>query len=349
MNELLLYKNPFIFDRIHELGLDCTEALCMYQVGFLGFTGSGINRIDPGIFRISPTSIIPNYRITQSFSDIMYARAEELVKKHNSFKIRWTGVCCAAILKVLSPLTNNIEILSNKDHVVLIPDEFKHLKVTIVDDIKFISSEIFDKTFISDVCCMCLLSHVLRGWKIGNYTSDAKNINGGVDLYRETIKTMNIGKRYANAYKDCVQINKFYNNTTQAYNNIYNYFGKMIDQSPVAIKSSFDLYWWIRFCMQWNANRWQYLGLTGKNNNTVDFFDHNDFQVWSIQNHETKGRHTLVDFLGYDILKFNTSKMNLVELGNRKTTWKISFADSEGNTAIEPFAVTKEMVQGVIK
>ena len=56
MNDLLIYKNPYIFDRLMELGVDYTDALSMYQVGFLGYTGSGINRIDPGVFRISKSS-----------------------------------------------------------------------------------------------------------------------------------------------------------------------------------------------------------------------------------------------------------------------------------------------------
>lgn len=352
MSDLLLYKNPYIFDRLMELDIDYNEAISMYSVGFLAHTGGGINRVDSGIFRIPSSTLIPNYTITKSFSEIMHQRAENLAANHESFKIRWKGLTSSTIIKSLLNFTNKIEIITNLENKQYIPQEFNSLKVKVVDNEYFTMMENDEVVYLSDECGSCLFTIRKNGWKIGNYQSPSKRIDSSINLNSETLNTIALGIKYAKSFESCKAIKYYYNDINKAYKNIYTYFEKLIAQSPIPIKTNFDFYWWTEFCMRWNAMKWKCLGLNGKHINNIDFFDSDDFQAWSIQNHETKGRHTMVDFLGYNIPQFDEKTISLrdiVEINGQKTTWKISFADSEGNIATEPEPVTKEMVKRIIK
>ena len=64
-----------------------------------------------------------------------------------------------------------------------------------------------------------------------------------------------------------------------------------VDYSPVKIKTIFDLFWWCNFCFKWQDvnNRMIFTySTTTEWQSTISFFNTENFQKWSIINHDIK-------------------------------------------------------------
>ena len=64
-----------------------------------------------------------------------------------------------------------------------------------------------------------------------------------------------------------------------------------VDSSPVEIKTIFDLFWWCNFCFKWqDVDSRMIFTFSGTSEwkSTISFFNTEDFQKWSIVNHDVK-------------------------------------------------------------
>ena len=64
-----------------------------------------------------------------------------------------------------------------------------------------------------------------------------------------------------------------------------------VDYSPVEIKTIFDLFWWCNFCFKWQCVDRRLIfkfSTTTEWQSTVSFFNTENFQKWSIINHDIK-------------------------------------------------------------
>ena len=64
-----------------------------------------------------------------------------------------------------------------------------------------------------------------------------------------------------------------------------------VDYSPVEIKTMFDLFWWCNFCFKWQCVDRRLVfkfSTTTEWQSTVSFFNTENFQKWSIINHDIK-------------------------------------------------------------
>ena len=64
-----------------------------------------------------------------------------------------------------------------------------------------------------------------------------------------------------------------------------------VDNSPVEIKTVFDLFWWCNFCFKWqdvDARMIFTFSTTAEWQSTLSFYNTEDFQRWSIVNHDIK-------------------------------------------------------------
>ena len=73
--------------------------------------------------------------------------------------------------------------------------------------------------------------------------------------------------------------------------NLFKVLTEHIESSPVEIVNIFDLYWWLNFSLKWQDvdNRMIFTYTTCPNwQSTLSFFNTEDFQRWSIVNHDIK-------------------------------------------------------------
>jgi len=70
---------------------------------------------------------------------------------------------------------------------------------------------------------------------------------------------------------------------------------KTVELAPFEIKTIFDLYWWINFCFKWEDVNSRILFIFAQTphwQSTFSFFYTEDFQKWSINNHDIKHQGT---------------------------------------------------------
>ena len=66
---------------------------------------------------------------------------------------------------------------------------------------------------------------------------------------------------------------------------------EQVDSAPIEIKTIFDLFWWCNFCFKWQDvdSRMIFTFTTNTEwKSTLSFFNTEDFQRWSIANHDIK-------------------------------------------------------------
>jgi len=341
MSNLLIYKHPLIFDRLDELGIDYTDTLTAYQIGFLSNTGMGVDRTVPSIFNLTPCEI-PNYLTTKSFEDIVYERATEL-KNRGHTKVLVSGLSSLVIVKALENVGARPHvIMTDKDTHIL--DKVKHLSYDIIPLSELMNGNIL-KTPVITGCHGKFLYQYSKGFWIGHLGADLGKENIPFIVSYIIFNIMNMGMLYKKRFPSKT-LEKYYADEKVAFKNIEEYLYGLIDRCPYKIENKFDFYWWIFFALRWYSLKYRFTGLTGTVTNTISFFDTLDFQSWSIVNHQTKSRNIFLDFLKYEI-KSNPS--NVLRYHPGGTTWLISFADSEGQTSKESVSPTIDQVRSVLK
>jgi hypothetical protein len=77
--------------------------------------------------------------------------------------------------------------------------------------------------------------------------------------------------------------------------NLANFLEQHISYCPIQVKTIFDLYWWINFSIKWNfvdQRMIHYLAMEPYRENVHSFFNTQDFQKWSLANHNNKHDNT---------------------------------------------------------
>lgn len=345
MSNLLIYKNPLIFDRLDELGIDYTDTLTAYQIGFLSNTGMGIDRTVPSIFNLTPCEI-PNYLTTKSFEDIVYERATEL-KNQGHTKVLVSGLSSLVIVKALENVGARPHvIMTDKDIHIL--DKVKHLSYDIIPLSELMNGNILKTPVITGCHGKFLYQYSKNTWLRDNKIDLGKE-NIPFNISSIIFNVMNIGLWYKKEYHSKT-LEKYYADKTVAFRNIEEYLYGLIDRCPFKIENKFDFYWWLSFTLRWYSLKYRFTGLTGNISNSVPFFDTLDFQSWSIINHQIKSRNTFSNFLRYEVAREPTNILRYYS-GKYpgKTTWLISFADSEGQTSHESVSPTIDQVRSVLK
>lgn len=340
MNNLIIYRNPGIFDTLCQLNLPYEEALAAYQMGFLINTGMAIDRTQPSIFNLTPHAI-PNYSTEKTLDELIYERALQLKQTTDEMTVVLANKYSFVALKSLNEIGVNVRVLTTKQFVNANKTIFYDMKcksIRIVDRYEMIQPENYIGKIITDNHGPLLFNFSERPWLgIGPFKTRKKekinipniiqHINLLGDNYKNNFKTQTLKEYHLNAYE-----------LTEKY------LLNMIDRSLIPIENTFDLYWWLNFNLRWYAAKYQFIGLTGSYIDIESFFDTDDFQSWAITNHTTKTHRMINDFIKCDVKYVLNNLMGL----NSKGTWKIEFADSSGNMSFGICTTPLEMIRGVI-
>lgn len=350
MSHLLLYKNPYIFDRLDKLNLPYLDDICTYQIAFLANTGMGVDRTKESVLNYIP-SPIPEFRTSKSFDELMYQRAIELKECHEKVTVLLSGTYSMAVVKALKFVGANFDVLTTKQDV----DDFNNIytellkNITtniIVDRYELTNSKNYTGKIISGSCGRQLFTYPLAPWFTGRRKTLEKK---RIFITKIVYEIFALGLLYRNGYRNSSSLNNFFKDPHYAFTTLKQKLEDLIERSPVSIENTFDLYWWLNFNLAWYSRKCMYIGLTGNFVDVEPFYDTEEFQSWSIVNHENKSRKIIDQFNNFTVKSEKTTLMHLNLINNRKTTWKLSFADSLGNIATEPSPVTLEMVRNVLK
>tara|TARA_B110000211_G_scaffold42834_1_gene44663 strand:- start:11841 stop:12989 length:1149 start_codon:yes stop_codon:yes gene_type:complete len=85
------------------------------------------------------------------------------------------------------------------------------------------------------------------------------------------------------------------NNYRKRKNSLAEILFEHVDLSPIEIINVFDLYWWMNFCFKWQDvdSRMIFTFTTASScQSTLSFFNTEDFQKWSLTNHDIKHNGT---------------------------------------------------------
>ena len=229
----------------------------------------------------SPIPIVGSWN--RSFEECCMDRAEEFWKMNKPITLFWSGgIDSSAALISLLEAKNDTDILNiryTKNSIEEFPEMWEKLikdKNSPIHDKDVIDKELFEDHDIIKITGEC--GDHLFGQAAGH--------PGG--RYEKNVK-INSEFNYIN--KDWETIFTFgYDNMA-----IVEVLFETVDQAPFEIKTIFDLYWWLPFCFKWEdvdsrivfkyaqTPHWQ---------STFSFFNTEDFQKWSINNHDIKHQGT---------------------------------------------------------
>jgi len=340
MNNLLIYRNPGIFDALCQLNLPYEESLAAYQIGFLINTGMAIDRTRPSLFNLTPHAI-PNYSTEKTFNEIVYERSLQIKQTTDEITVVLTNKYSFVALKSLNDIGVNVKALTTKQFVKAnktIFDDMKYESIKIVDRYEMIQPENYMGKIITDNHGSLLYKFSENPWLgIGPHKPTGKE---KINISNITQHINLLGANYINWFQTKT-LKQYHSN---AYELTEKYLIDMINRAKIPIENTFDLYWWLNFNLHWYAAKYQFIGLTGSYINTESFFDTDDFQSWAITNHATKTHRMINDFIKYDVKYVLNNLMDL----NSNGTWKIEFADSAGNMSFGRCTTPIEMIRGVI-
>ena len=86
---------------------------------------------------------------------------------------------------------------------------------------------------------------------------------------------------------------------TSIIKNIMDFLEEHIKYAPFEIKTVFDLYWWLNFSLKWTDVDVRIIYVYANyydNSKTYSFFNTEDFQKWSITNHNIKHNNTWASY-----------------------------------------------------
>lgn len=69
---------------------------------------------------------------------------------------------------------------------------------------------------------------------------------------------------------------------------LYQRYEPIVAECPFKISTAFDFVWWWNFTQKWQCVKYRKHSLVNPNINPIHFFESDDFQLWSLFNHEKK-------------------------------------------------------------
>lgn len=344
MTNLVLYKDPFIFDRLYDLNKDWEKAIDTYIMGFIGNHGGGINRMSKQqIFKIYDASL-PTVISNKKLNDIIEERAVEIVSCHEHINLIWSGgLGSTLILDILLKITKNITLFYHvedkidsqiKNHKYNFLEKIEFTKESLLPHLHYITGEQFS---------------IISGYPEKSWFYEKNKIDGNSRINDAFIMNLFfIGKEYSTNFK-CYAMKEYYVNLKRAYERIHYECKTLISLSPNKLRFMKDLYWWFSFTHKWYSHQFRLKGIFGKNLSYTNFYQTEDFQNWAIINYDIDRRAEFEKILGYKIPKINSNlTLQRKHDAEPRIRYMTSFIDSDGNFVFDPNEVSKELVANVV-
>ena len=217
----------------------------------------------------SPIPIVGNWN--KSFGECCMSRAKEFWKKGKPITLFWSGGIDSSVALIsLLETKHNTDILNiryTQNSIEEFPEMWKKL-------VKDKNNPIHDKDVID--------KKLFENHDIIKITGECGDQCFGSDALLDKWDYIN---------KDWETIFTFgYDNMA-----IVEVLFETVELAPFEIKTIFDLYWWINFCFKWEDVDSRILFIYAQTphwQSTFSFFNTEDFQKWSINNHDIKHQGT---------------------------------------------------------
>lgn len=227
-------------------------------------------------------------QFNESFSDICYERANELLSRNKTTTVFWSGGIDSTVA-----LTALMQVATNNSQIKVIYEERS------IEEYPWFYEKYVKK-----------LNHELLDKFIWRYELDENEItvdgNCGDQLFGSVSLSEKEGIKDKpwREFIDCDELFSFglhvLANKTFTKRSIRNFVLEHIEDHitacPFEIKTIFDLYWWLNFTIKWQTVSFR--AFTCKPfsqdlyENTYSFFNTPDFQRWSMVNHDLKVKDT---------------------------------------------------------
>lgn len=243
-------------------------------------------------FKYAILSPIPKSGPSLSFSDICDARAEEIIKHARELNVAidvfWSGgidstLALVALLKASRPEdVERIVVWLSNSSINEYPDFYeKHILGKL--KVKLLHKE-FESVFGREAVVVTgeLGDQVFGSMKL----FDKREFGDVRDMPWKDFLWMDVGRL------------TFVLRERHLFRGFIDYLSEQVEKSEVPIKSAFDLLWWINFSMKYQNVQMRLISREVDENfwseysRLYHFFDTDDFQRWSIENHDKKMRET---------------------------------------------------------
>ena len=228
----------------------------------------------------TPIPTIPN-GFTKTFEDVCNERATALINTGKTLIVTWSGGIdstgvLVSLIKAAGSNTDQIKVMFEARAIEENPNFYNnHIK----DKLNY---ESFNEYFAAK-CLPGANELVINGDNIGQ------------------IFGMSRVSFMENRYDDW----KPYVRSQIADDTEYNFYMEKAEQqfvhSPFPIETIFDLHWWVSFSMRWSNPQvrvWRVANDYTKEmyESTIPFYGSDDFQIWSILNHDKKLGNTAASY-----------------------------------------------------
>jgi len=238
-------------------------------------------------FHISYDSIPTVGKFNKSWEECCMDAAKELWKSGKPIELFWSGgIDSSGALIALLETKSNSDVLNIRytqdsiDEFPLMWEKMVKGKNNPLPHKEMLVNTLFENHDIIKVTGEC-----------GDQCFGSDALHANLDKYAddwETIFTWPNGKLFnksSDAPKDSEQ--NYKNKKSQLVEILF----ENVDYSPVEIKTIFDLFWWCNFCFKWqdvNSRMIFTFSTTTEWQSTISFFNTENFQKWSIINHDIK-------------------------------------------------------------
>lgn len=227
----------------------------------------------------NPIPTIPN-TFTKTFDEISLARAQQIIDMDKEIVIAYSGgidstFVLVQFLKLLNN-TNRIKLIMNGNSIIENQNFYDNY---IKDKINTVISNEYHSRFIptSDQV-------LITGDQIPQLFGQSLSVfmDNRTDDWRPFVL-----KNFTDPAKA-----RWFMETIQPW----------LNKAPFEIKSIFDWIWWVSFSIRWNNGRCRALVFNSSydkdifENNVLCFFRNDDYQIWSMLNHDKKIKNTPESF-----------------------------------------------------
>ena len=259
----------------------------------------------------------------KSFEQLCLERAQEIVQLGRPIDVYWSGgIDSTALLVALITASDNVNQITVKFEKRSI-DEYPYFYEKYVSKMNHkLLDDYYRKNLMLDDCVAVTgdLANQLFG-----HTSmgDIENKDKPWHTIFQDDKFFRFGNGNAlSALKDSQEIRRF----------VFEAMEQQIKKSPVEIRTVFDFYWWLQFSLKWQEMIFLFLTYTpgfslDEYNNVYHFYRTDDFQRWSIVNHDMKIKNTWESYK-YVMKDFIYEFTNDSDYRDNKKTFNSSSADN---------------------
>ncbi|MEZ5038853.1 MAG: hypothetical protein R2828_03145 [Saprospiraceae bacterium] len=233
---------------------------------------------------IDPISLLA--KSGKSFEDICAQRAAEISAKagHQTIRVLWSGGIdsTVALISLIREMKKEdqlvrLKILLSKESILEFPSFFQQ-QIENKLAYQLISDTIYDHIQADEI----------------NVTGEHGDQLFGSDKLKYAVETQEAFRPYQEVLDYFISRKLGTEKHTKA---IIDYVNPQLAYSPVEIETYYDYLWWMNFSMKWqNVSLRLLYGLNRShhelNTRFFHFFQHTDFQNWSISNHDKKIKRT---------------------------------------------------------